>query len=191
MIEDFKKSKYFNYLLENHKKIDKERIDFNDEIINLVSRQTDELGTILKCHLIIEFYIDAYLIASYPTIINWKETRLTFSQKLELIDNPKTVLGMYYSGIKNINGIRNKLSHRISYAIIPEDYKEIEKIMNVWYKALDKSLLTGIALIEDFTVWLCGNINMITKGIEEHSKTLGLPAYLQWLNEMQQDKNKC
>ncbi len=82
MVDDFKKSKYFNYLLENFKELDRERVEFNDEVLKLLNRKTDELGSVLKCHLIIEYYIDNYLKTAHPTILNWQASKLSFSQKL-------------------------------------------------------------------------------------------------------------
>jgi hypothetical protein len=187
-LEHFKKTKYFKYLLQNHNEIDKERLDFNNTIIELLNRKTDELGTILKCHLIIEFYIDNYLRVANPAIVKWKDSRLSFSQKLELIHNDKTPIGVYYPAIKCFNSIRNKFSHKISYVIQEDDYREIEKIMFIWYKASGKPLLSGIKLIEDFTVWVCANINMMISGIDKHSKILGLSGYLEWLKEMQNEE---
>ena len=185
MVDDFKKSKYFNYLLENFKELDKERIEFNEEVISLLNRKTDELGSILKCHLIIEYFIDNYLKAAYPTILNWQSSRLTFSQKLELINNSNTPIGMYYQAIKCLNSIRNKFSHKISYTIDKKDYKEIEEIMTIWKNALSEPVPEGMALIENFTLWVCGNINGMINGIDRQTKNLGLLAYVQWLEDMQ------
>lgn len=185
MVDNFEKSKYFNYLLEHIKELDKERIEFNDEILKLLDKKTDELGSILKCHLIIEYYIDNYLKIAYPTILNWQSSRLTFSQKLELINNSKTPIGMYYQAIKCLNSIRNKFSHKISYTIEKKDYKEIEEIMTIWKNALNEPVPEGMALIENFTLWVCGNINGMINGINRQTKNLGLSAYLQWLEDMQ------
>lgn len=185
MIKNFKRTKYFNYLLENSSKIDNERIEFNAEIFALLNRQLDELGTILKCHLIIENYIDRYLMAAYPTVVAWEQVRLSFSQKLELINCKSTPVAIYYPAIKCLNSIRNKFSHRISYQVERKDYEEIETIMTVWYNALNEPVLQHMKLIEHFTVWVCGNLNSIINGINTHSKKLGLPSYLEWLRSMQ------
>ena len=186
MTTDFKKSKYFKFLLKNLNEVEKERVEFNNQILTLLNKETDELGTILKCHLIIEYYLDCYLKSSYPTISKWKETRLTFNQKLELINTEKTFMEMYYPSIKCLNSIRNKFSHRISYKVVSGDYREIETIMNVWYNAIDQPLPKGMRLIEEFTIWVCSNIASMINGIDKHSKSIGLPGYLRWLQDMQE-----
>lgn len=178
MIEDFKKTKYFKYLLENHDEIDKERLAFNSEVLNLLNKQTDDLGTVLKCHLIVEYYIDKYLKAAYPTITKWKESRFTFAQKLELVNNDKTSIGIYYPAVKCLNTIRNKFSHNLHYTIASKDYDEIKRIMYAWYKAFGKPMLKDIELIKDFTLWFCANTDTLTNGINKHSRAFGISGYL-------------
>ena len=132
---NFKKTKYFKYLADNMDLMEKQRVEFNKKILPLLNSQTDELGLILKCHLIIEHYIDEFLIVAYPTIKSWARIRLTFNQKLELINDPQTVLGMVYPSIKCLNTLRNKFSHKLAYKIKTEDYKEIKVLMTIWFNA--------------------------------------------------------
>ena len=185
MIDNFKKTKYYKYLFENLKEIKREGTIFSEEVLGLLNRKTDELGSVLKSHLIVEYYIDTYLKAAYPTIQNWESSRLTFSQKLELIKNDRTPIGMYYPSLKSLNSLRNKFSHNISYVIRKEDYKEIETMVSVWSNALNEPVPEGLALIEEYTVSVCRHIDGMQRGIKRHAKTLGLPAYLEWLSEMQ------
>ena len=184
MEDNLIKSKYFKYLIDNAESIDKDRIEFNDKIISLLDSKTDELGTVLKCHLIIEHYIDEYLANSYPTIKSWDKARLTFNHKLELINNPHTVVGMLYPGIKCINSLRNKFSHKLAFKIEKRDFKEISEIMTIWNNALGKPIPQGLRLIGEFTIWTCGNLNSMTQGIKKHSPNTGLSGYLEWLKEM-------
>jgi hypothetical protein len=97
-------------------------------------------------------------------------------------------MGMYYRSIKCLNSIRNKFSHRISYVIEKNDYKEIEEVITIWKNALNEPVPEGLALIENFTIWICGNINGMINGINKQTKTLGLPAYLKWLEDMQKSQ---
>lgn len=185
---DFTKTEYFNYLLANVENIKNELNEFNSEILNLMQQETNSLGLILKCHLIIEYYMDKYIKAAFPDIICLERLRMNFSSKLELINNPKTVFGIYYPGIKKLNAIRNKFAHNIAYRISEPDYYEIAKIMGAWFKALGNDPLTGHALIENFTLTLCGTLNSYTIGINEEAKDLGISGYLQWLKKMNEAK---
>lgn len=184
MEHDFKDTKYFKYLFENLDKLESERLDFNNKILLLLNSKTDELGLVLKCHLIIEHYIDEFLIAAYPTVNNWSTLRLTFSQKIDLIDTPNTIMKMAYSSIKCLNSLRNKFSHRLAYKIKDEDYREIKDILTIWYKAAGEPVPEGIKILEKYTVWICAILNGMIIGIKKETPELGLSGYLDWLNKM-------
>lgn len=187
MSSDFVKTHYFKYLLDKADILDKDRIEFNSKIIDLLNRPVDELGFILKCHLILEHYIDEYITTSYPTVTEPDRIRLTFNQKLELINNNRTVFGMAYPAIKSLNTLRNRFSHKLTYKITEPDYKEIEDLMTVWNSALVEQIPTGLVLIQKFTVWICGNLDSMTQGIKRETPELGLSGYLTWLNKMTSD----
>jgi hypothetical protein len=181
---DFKKSKYFKYLSDNLDLMEKERIEFNSKIVTLLNNKTDEIGLILKCHLIIEHYIDEFLVVAYPTITNWVNMRLSFHQKLELINNSHTIMKMAYSSVKCLNSLRNKFSHKLAYKIREEDYKEIKDLMTIWYNAAEEPVPKGIQLFEQYTIWICANFDTMIKGIKKHTPELGLSGYLDWLDKM-------
>lgn len=184
MDTDLTQTKYFKYLVDNADAIDKNRLAFNDKIIDLLNSTGDELGVVLKCHLIIEHYIDEFLIIAYPTIENFDKIRMTFSQKLELINNSRTILGMSYQAIKSLNAVRNRFSHRLGYKIKESDYVEIKKLMKIWNDSLGKSTPDGLQLIQQFTLWICSNLDSLTLGIKKETPQLGLGGYLDWLNKM-------
>jgi hypothetical protein len=181
---DFKETKYFKHLAGNMDLMEKERVEFNNNILSLLNNQTDELGLVLKCHLIIESYIDEFLNIAYPTIKSWNKVGLTFNKKLELINTSHTVMEMAYPSVKCLNTLRNKFSHRLAYKIKDEDYKEIKVLMTIWYTAAGETVPKGLRLIEQFTMWYCASINSMSNGIRKQSPELGLAGYTKWLNEM-------
>ncbi len=184
----FKQTEYFKYLSTNLAEMESERIEFNDRIIALLNNKTDELGTILKCHLIIEHYLDEFLITAYPTVSNLEKIRLTFNQKLELICNSHSLLKLTYTSVKCLNSLRNKFSHRLAYEIKEEDYKEIKDLMTIWYGAAGEPIPVGLQLIEHYTIWICANFNTMIKGIKKETPELGLTGYLIWLEKMTENK---
>lgn len=189
MEEQFKKTKYYSYLLNSMEEMERDRTEFNSHIIELLNQATDELGIVLKCHLILEYYMDMFLKTAYPTISQWDKTRFTFSQKLELLNSDKTTLQFHYQAIKCLNTIRNKFSHKLSYSLVENDCLPIKSALEPWYTALQKPMPNDLPkLIEEFTVWICGNINIIITAINRHSKDFGLPGYLLWLKEMQEEE---
>jgi hypothetical protein len=184
MKADFTKTKYFDYLLDNSETLENDLQDFNKKFIELTRGDIDELGTVLKCHLITEYYIDQYISKSYPTVISWDKIRLNFSQKIEVINNPQTLTGIYYPALKSLNTLRNKFAHKLGYKIIEEDLIEIRTILTAWNSALGKPIPKGVKLIEEFTIWMCAGLNSMTTGIHLETPELGLSGYIKWLKKM-------
>ncbi len=186
MEDSFTKSRYFRYIIDNNAIFDEERKSFNLDIGSFLGSNSSDLGSLLKYHLTIEYYIDEYLSAAYPTITNYRSARLTFIQKLELLYAESTPTAFYYSALRNLNSIRNRFSHNIHYQLSTEDFKDIQRVMHAWYIALEKPLLSDMELIADFTVWICAHLHFTTTAIKKISPSLGLPGYLEWLSSMMQ-----
>lgn len=184
MDTDFTKTKYLKHLIENAETLEKDLQVFNEKINELLNSREDELGVILKCHLIIEHYLDEFIIVAYPTIGELDKIRMTFSQKLEMTNNKRTFVGMSYEAIKSLNTLRNRFSHKLGYVITESDYAEIKKLMKIWNNALGASTPEGLQLIQKFTIWICGNFNSLTMGIKKQTPEIGLGGYLEWLNKM-------
>lgn len=79
IVDDFKQTKYFKHLAENLDLMEIHRIEFNQKILSLLNNEIDEICLVLKCHMIIEHYIDDFLIVAYSTINQWDKIRLTFN----------------------------------------------------------------------------------------------------------------
>lgn len=184
MNTDFKETQYFKYLIENSDNIENDRFAFNKKISELLSNSGDEMGVVLKCHLIIEHYIDAFLTVAYPTIVSFERIRITFNQKIELINNNRTTLGHSFKAVKSLNSLRNKFAHKLGYVIQDLDLLEMENYMSPWNDALGNTTLHGIKLIENFTIWFCMSLDILTNGIKKETPELGLVGYLEWLNKM-------
>jgi hypothetical protein len=188
MDDNFQNTDYFKYLIENVFVMETELSNFNDKILPLLQSKTDEMGLVLKCHLILEYYIDEYLIAAHPTISNFFNARLTFNQKIDLINNTRTVFGMFNPSIKALNTLRNKFSHRLSYEVQNDDLREIVNTMTIWNTAAGKKTPAGTSLILDFTMMMCGFLDSMTKNIKRLTPQLGLGGYLEWLSSMTKKK---
>jgi len=183
-MEDIRNSKYFQYLYDNYEALSKDHQAFSKRMHELIYVNTDEMATVLKCHLIVENFIDQLLEVGYPTI-DWKKANLNFSKKLELTNSRGTAIGtVYYPAIKKLNTIRNKFAHQITYELQESDYSEIKIAMDLWNKLFDKPCSTGLAVIEEFTIWVCSNIETLINGIKKETPTTGLAGYQEWLREM-------
>jgi hypothetical protein len=179
--------KYFDHLMNNYKQMEEDVANFNEEILTLINTRTDWMSSVLKSHLIIEYYIDEYLKAAYPTARNLADAKLTFSQKLELANGGGTIWIFYYKAVKSLNTLRNKFSHRLSYEVTTSDLSEIKKMMDIWRDAAGEERLEGLELLTWFTISVCGGLRSVIRDIKRYAKDNGLPGYLAWHKSMNEE----
>src|SRR5687767_4322263 len=98
-LEDFRNTPLFKKLLADAPNIENDLGLFNERYTALVKRDDETVGTILRCHLVIEHFLDDYLQSANPAIPNLRSVRLTFTQKLDLAENPRTYLAMVMPGL--------------------------------------------------------------------------------------------
>jgi hypothetical protein len=107
------------------------------------------VGYLLACHLAIEHYLDEFLMSCAPDLA-WDRTRLTFNQKTELF--PHTIFPNgeeVIAGIRHLNGLRNKLAHRLETKPEDFDYLPFTRLMQ---KAKAPELPTEpMQILEQFT----------------------------------------
>ncbi len=184
MLDDFKKTKYWEYMIDRFDEINEERISFNIQFDNMLHSSTDQMAIVLKCHLIIEYYIDEYIKYAFPSIKNIEKMNLRFANKVEMINNQNTTFGMYYKSLKQINSLRNKFAHNLDYEIRISDVNEIAVIINAFNNAGGYTITLGVELIKQYTMWFCSTAFSTTKMIIKETKELGISGYIKWMKEM-------
>lgn len=85
------------------------------------SQDVEAIGRILRSHLYVEHYLTEYIEKANPRLGSVAKARLTFAQKLELVDQNDHSLAEVLPGIKRLNVIRNRLAHRLSTVVTEED----------------------------------------------------------------------
>lgn len=101
----------------------------NQKLLKLISTDHDNLGEILKFHLIIENYLNNFLIGwfQFNEIDNLK---LSFIQKALMIPD-ESHASFVKSSIIELNKIRNKFAHEISTVTDNLNIREIEKVLEI------------------------------------------------------------
>lgn len=118
------------------------------------------VGRVLICHLIIEHYLTVFIELEISRKLTLDKLRLTFSQKLKLIDDNEALKERgIIKGIEIVNRIRNKFSHNLKVQI---DQKDIVFLKNVIDNIRDKDSIaienteySNVAIIESFTSMVC------------------------------------
>jgi hypothetical protein len=117
-----------------------------------MNRDSSHIGKILKCHLILEHYLDNY-IKNKNKIENLKEMRLSFYQKACLLPKKGTSAAIVRPGILQINKIRNKFSHDFNASVSEQDISSLLPIIEVARPKLKKASI--VRKIEGFTTVAC------------------------------------
>jgi hypothetical protein len=124
----------------------------NEKFKALVSQDHDFLGRVLKCHRVVEHYLNRFLTEHYR-LGAIDEVRLTFNQKAKLLPNSESSATFVKPGIVELNVIRNKFSHRLNAAIGNRDMNAINTVLRVARRGVRFS--STVDSIEAFTTVAC------------------------------------
>jgi hypothetical protein len=91
------------------------------EMVARWDQDVDAIGRILRAHLYVEHYLTEFLRNANPRLGSLAEAKLSFAQKLALLDTQSPAIADLKPGIAHLNKIRNRLAHRLSAAIEPAD----------------------------------------------------------------------
>ena len=92
-----------------------------DEMRHRWNQDVEAIGRILRSHLYVEYYVTEYLEKVNPRLGSVERARLSFVQKLELLDPKDIRIGEVLPGIRHLNTIRNRLAHRLSATVTEDD----------------------------------------------------------------------
>ncbi len=91
--------------------------DLNEVVTELFEKEEGTIGRVLKCHLIIEKHLNDLLEFHLGSKLNLEKARLSFKQKLTILEGISDEFFIYVKGINEINSLRNKIAHRLDYDI--------------------------------------------------------------------------
>jgi hypothetical protein len=96
----------------------------------LMAGDHDALGRVLKCHLIVENYLNRYLEAHY-SLADVNDIRLSFYQKSKLLPDAASAAAFIKPGILELDAIRNKFSHQLDVNIQNVSMNGINDVLSV------------------------------------------------------------
>lgn len=124
----------------------------NERFKALIAQDHNLIGHVLKCHLILENYINRHLEAVSPKH-NWSSANLRFGQKIDLLPEENPKVRWILPGIRELNVVRNRLGHRLDAAVDLSDFKECLEALKVARSG--KTYSRPIEVVEDFTTVAC------------------------------------
>ena len=182
-VEWFKQSKLFQKLLQDAPNIEADSRTFNAQYRRFIERDDAAVGVILRCHLIVEHFLDGYLTAASPAIQEWDSARLTFAQKLALADNKRSKLRMIMPGLRCLNSIRNRLVHQLDAEFDETAIGPIREFITIWNTAAGKPVPQGISLVEEFALQASAWFHSDSSMIARHVPDKGLMGLFEWYRD--------
>jgi hypothetical protein len=102
----------------------------NEHFKSLLKTEYDDLGRILKSHLIIESYMNRFLTSHYG-IDNFDDVRLSFAQKTKLLPAAANAVAFVKPGIQKLNTIRNRFGHNLNAIVEMHELGAINDIVGL------------------------------------------------------------
>jgi hypothetical protein len=99
------------------------RLDKRYEEFTAVWKQDAErIGRILRAHLAVEHFVGMYLAAMNPNLGDVAEARLSYAQKVDLLNaDENSMVAMILPGLRRLGAIRNRIAHRLQVDLSKED----------------------------------------------------------------------
>jgi hypothetical protein len=108
-----------------NKRVDHERGKYQ----TLSAKNHDEIGRVLKLHLIMEHYIEKFL-TDQAGLTEQRLTKLTFAQKVQRL--PDTgMIGVVKPGISSFNQVRNRFAHSLSTSLSRISTVDLDAIVSL------------------------------------------------------------
>jgi hypothetical protein len=118
-------------------------------------QNTDTMGRILRAHLFIERFMTDNLQRSNPALGSLEKAKLTFAQKVALLNPNDPDIAEVTPGLRRMNGIRNRLAHESHAEVTAEDAavllacKTFAQMLRM--RETEKfTLLTPVEILENF-----------------------------------------
>lgn len=124
----------------------------NEKFKELLNIDHDIIGKVLKCHLILENYLERYLSSTFD-IDDIQNVRLSFYQKAVLLPSSESSAAFVKPGILRLNSIRNKFAHTLDFDLTEEDLGTINEILDIARQGVEFE--DEISKIEAFTTVAC------------------------------------
>ncbi len=124
----------------------------NNRFKALLAQDHDLLGRVLKCHLVIEHYLDRFLTAHYE-IRDLADAKLSFYQKAKLLPDSASAAAFVKPGIVRLNTIRNQFGHTLRPVLRNNDLGTINDALSVARRGV--KFKEPIEAIEAFTTVAC------------------------------------
>ena len=178
---DLTQSEFFKRLLADSDELAKEAVAFDEEYKRFLDEEEASVSLILRLHLVVEHYLNEYLVAANPSLGNFDASGLRFAQKIALADNKRSTIHLLIPGLRCLNSLRNKLVHRLRFDPNSHDLGAIEDFVRMWRSAGGYQVPIGLEAVEDFALLASSFLSSQKRMIDRYAPDRGLTGLNEWL----------
>lgn len=124
----------------------------NKKFIELLQTDHRNIGRIIKCHLILENYIERYLCKRL-NLTDISDLRLSFYQKVMLLPETGAAITILKSDLLLLNKLRNKIAHNLNLEVSMNDLNSMIKILEISGRNTENMDVCDV--IDSFTTLAC------------------------------------
>lgn len=136
----------------------------NANFLELYEADHDAIGRVLKAHLVIESFINDFLVSHYG-LEDLQALRLGFYQKALLLPSKGSAAAFTRPGILQLNALRNKFGHSLNHEIQQHEISAIYEALNVARSGMQFE--TALDAIEAFAPVACAFLSVPPKHLQE------------------------
>lgn len=136
----------------------------NGTFLKLYEADHDAIGRVLKTHLVIENFINDFLVSHYE-LEDLQALRLGFYQKALLLPSKGSAAAFIRPGILQLNAVRNKFGHSLNHEIQQHEISAIYEALNVARSGVQ--FKTALDAIEAFAPIACAFLSVPPKHLQD------------------------
>ena len=136
----------------------------NKKFMGLLQTDHRNIGRIIKCHLILETYIERYLCRKL-NLSDISDLRLTFYQKVMLLPESGATITVLKSDLLLLNKLRNKIAHDLDIEVSKNDLNSMIKILEI--SGRNTGNMDVCDVIDSFTTLACTWLLITPPHLEE------------------------
>ena len=136
----------------------------NKKFTELLQTDHRNIGRIIKCHLILELYIERYLCKRL-NLTDISDLRLTFYQKVLLLPETSAAITILKSDLLLLNKFRNRIAHDLNLEVSMNELNSMIKILEISGRNTENMDVYDV--IDSFTTLACTWLLITPPHLEE------------------------
>lgn len=151
---------------------------FEEEWHSFWNKNHGEIGQVLIAHLVVEYYLEQFLIVANPSLGDTTKARLSFRQKVELVcSDDATAIVDFLPSLMSLNALRNKFSHNLHSKINDKDIEQMLAWVESLHTAKGYKIPKSVDVVIAFAKIISQTLYVAARLVEANSSGFGLRGY--------------